>query len=141
MGKRIALKDEITIDGVNLSNYIRSVDFTSESEEIDASGFNDDGYSEFLVGANVRRITLEFIMGRASGEPHQVLWNLHQTNATFDLAWRADGSASVSSTNPELRGSVKLPNYAEGATRGELEVASMTFIAPLASAPLTFYAT
>ena len=143
MAKRIALKDRIMVDGVDLSNFARSIDFTSTTERVDASGFNPTGASEFLLGSNVREVTVEFIMGRGSSEPHQILWNLHQTNAEFDFKWLADGSGTptVSSTNPELRGTVQLAEYGEGATRGELETRSVTFIASDATDPLTFYAT
>lgn len=141
MGKRIALKDYIEVDGVDISNYVRSVSFTSEDERVDASGFNSTGASEFLLGTRVREITLEIIMGRASNEPHQVLWNLHNARLSFDLVWRADSSNVVSTTNPELRGTVQLPTYGEGATRGELETASFTFIEADSTDPLTFYAT
>lgn len=141
MSKRIALKDELTFDGVDLSNFVRSVDFTSTTDRIDASGFNDNGYSEFLLGANVREVTCEFIMGRGSNEPHTVLWNLHQTQAEFDFTWRSDGANVVSATNPELRGTVQIADYGEGATRGELETRSITFIASDSTDPLTFYAT
>jgi hypothetical protein len=139
--KRIALKDLIEIDNVDLSNNARSIAFTSEDERIDASGFNTTGASEFLAGTRVREVTIEFIMTRGSAGVHQTLYRLHDARVEFDFSWRADGSASISSTNPELRGTVILPSYSEGATRGELEVASLTFVASRATDPLTFYAT
>lgn len=139
MAKRIALKDYIEVDNVDLSNFARSISFTSDDERIDASGFNNNGYSEFLTGARVREVTVEFMMGRGSNEVHQVLFPLHDARTEFDFVWRADGSAPVGATNEELRGTVILPSYAEGATRGELEVASLTFIEADSSSPLTFY--
>jgi hypothetical protein len=47
----------------------------------------------------------------------------------------------VGATNEELRGTVILPDYNEGATRGELEVMTITFIEADAASPLTFYST
>jgi hypothetical protein len=141
MAKRIALKDYIEVYNVDLSNFCRSINFTSTDERIDASGFNNNGYSEFLSGARVREVTCEFMNARGSNEVHQVLFQLHDSRAEFDFAWRADGSASVGATNEELRGTVILPDYNEGATRGELEVMTITFIEADAASPLTFYST
>ncbi len=141
MAKRVALKDQISVDGVEISNFVRAVGFTSTDDRIDASGFNDTGASEFLAGTRVQEVTLDIIMGRGTNEPHSLLWPLHNGRLDFDFLWRADGSAAVSATNPELRGTVALPEYAEGATRGELEVQSLTFVASDASDPLLFHAT
>lgn len=141
MSKRIALKDYIAVDGVDISNFCRAVNFTSTDDRVDASGFNSTGASEFLAGTRVQEVACDFIMGRASSEPHNVLWPLHRDRSEFNFVWRADGSASVSAANPELRGLVVLPEYAEGATRGELEVATLTFVASNAATPLAFHAT
>jgi hypothetical protein len=81
MAKRIALKDYIEVDNVDLSNFCRSINFTSTDERIDASGFNNNGYSEFLSGARVREVTCEFMNARGSNEVHQVLFQLHDSRA------------------------------------------------------------
>lgn len=139
--KRIALTDYIEIDGVDLSNNARSIQFTSEDERVDASGFNTTGAEEFLAGTRVREVTVEFIMTRGSQGVHQTLYRLHDERVEFDFVWRPNGEDMISATNEELRGTVILPQWNEGATRGELEVASLTFVASDASDPLTFYAT
>ena len=141
MPKRVALKDYISTDGVEISNFVRAVGFTSTDDRIDASGFNDTGASEFLAGTRVQEVTLDVIMGRGSGEPHGLLWPLHRDRLEFDFVWRADGSTGVGATNPELRGPVILPEYGEGATRGELEVTTITLVAADGDNPLTFHAT
>ncbi len=128
MGKRIALTDYIEVDGVDLSYFARSVAFTSTDDQIDVSGFNATGADETLAGKRARQVTVEFGMGRGSNEPHQVLYPLHKNRSEFDFVWRADVNAGVSSTNPELRGTVILPEYDEGATRGDYETASLTFV-------------
>jgi hypothetical protein len=110
MSKRIALKDYIAVDGVDISNFVRAVGYTSTDDRVDASGFNSTGASEFLSGIRTDEITLDVIMGRGSSEPHQILQPLHRDRSTFDFVWRADGSAGVSSTNPELRGTAILPS-------------------------------
>ncbi len=125
--KRIALKDYVEVDGVDLSLYCRSVAFSSVDERVDASGFNSTGADEFLAG-RTREITCEFMNSRAANLVHQVIYRLHDEKVEFDFEWRADSTAGASSTNPALRGTVILPEYQEGAVRGELEVLSLTFV-------------
>ena len=60
MAKRIALKDHITVDAVDLSNFARAVKFSSEHERIDVSGFNATGANEYLAGATEQEVTVEF---------------------------------------------------------------------------------
>lgn len=141
MAKRIPFYDYVEIDGVNLSNFARDVNYESTDDQVDVSGFNPTGASEFLQGTRVRQVEVEFFMGRGAGEVHQVLYPLHDARAEFDFVWRPDVNASVSATNEELRGTVRLLNYNEHATRGEAETATFTFIASDATDPLTFYST
>lgn len=129
MARRIALFDYIAIDGTDLSTFGRSVGFTSTDDRIDASGFNATGANTFLAGQRVDEFTVEFMTGRGASESHQVLYPLHRDRAVFSIVWRADVNSAASATNPELRGNAILPEYAEGATRGELETQSYTFVA------------
>ena len=138
--KRIALYDYIEVDGVDLSNFARSVAFASDDDQIDASGFNATGSDETLAGKRVKTITIEFMMSRAENEVHQTLYPLHRDKTLFDLEWRANVNAGASATNPALRGTVNLPSWAEGATRGDLEVTSLTFVSQ-GDDGLEYYAT
>jgi hypothetical protein len=140
MAKRIALKDYVEVDNVDLSNFARSVEFSSEHERVDASGFNSTGANEFLAGQTTQEVTVEFFGARGANESHQVLYPLHRDRTAFDFVWRADMTASVSATNPELRGSVQLLTFSEGATRGEVETWQATFTAA-DSTGLVYYST
>ena len=128
MAKRIALTDYIACDGVDISTWVRAVGFTSEDDRVDASGFNTTGASEFLLGIRTREVTLEIIMARGANEVHQVLYPLHRDRTSFDFVWRPIAGSSVSSTNPELRGSAKIAAWGEGATRGDLETTTITLV-------------
>jgi hypothetical protein len=141
MSKRLALTDLIEIDGTDLSNLARSVEFESTDEEIDVSGFNPTGASEFLQGTRVRAVTIEFYVSRGSNEVHQVVFPIHDQRLDCTFVWRADSVAGVSATNEELRGLVKIPTYSEGGTRGEAETTSIRFVEADATAPLTFHST
>jgi hypothetical protein len=141
MAKRIALLDYVEVDGVDISNLTRSVAFESTDDQVDVSGFNPTGASEFLAGNRVRQVTLEVFGSRAANEIHQVLFPIHDGRLTCSFKWRADSTAAVSATNEELRGNVKILTYNEGGTRGDAETSTVTLVQASATSPLTFYST
>lgn len=126
MAKRIALKDGITLDGVDISNLCRSIEFSSEHEEVDVSGFNDLGTNESLAGQTVQSVTLEVYGSYGSGEIHQTVYHIHRDREIVAFTWNPDGSVATSTTNPQLSGNVQVLTYSPGATRGEADVFTLT---------------
>jgi hypothetical protein len=129
MAKRIALKDLVEIDGHDLSTFCRSVEFSSEHEQVDVSGFNATGANEFLAGQTVQTVTLEMFGAYGTGETHDVLYDIHRDRTIVGFAWKPDKTAATSATNPELSGNVQILTYGPGATRGEADVFSVTLSA------------
>ena len=129
MAKRIALKDNISVDAVDLSNFARSVEFSSEHERVDVSGFNATGSNEYLAGQTEQEVTVEFFGSYGSTEVHQTLYPIHADREVVAFAWRPDQTAAVSATNPTLEGNVQLLTYNPSATRGEEEAWEATFVA------------
>ncbi len=142
MAKRIALTDYIDIDGVTFNNSeVRSIAFSSEDAQIDAGGFNADGETEILPGLRTRSVTLEFYTDMATTKMHQVIYPIHRDRLSCTFVWRKDVNAGISATNPELRGIVKAPTWSEGATFGDVEVTSITFVSQPSEGGLEWYAT
>jgi hypothetical protein len=129
MAKRIALKDFVEIDGHDLSNFCRSVEFSSEHEQVDVSGFNPSGANEFLAGQTTQSVTLEMFGSYGTGEVHDVLYDIHRDRSVVTFRWRPDQTQPVSATNPQLSGNVQILSYGPGATRGEVDVFSVTLSA------------
>lgn len=129
MAKRIALKDFISIDGHDLSNFCRSVEFSSEHEQVDVSGFNATGANESLAGQTVQTVTLEMFGSYGAGEVHDVLYDIHRDRTVVEFLWRPDQTQPVSATNPQLGGNVQILTYGPGATRGEVDAFSVTLSA------------
>jgi hypothetical protein len=138
--KRIALNDYVEVDGVNLSTFCRSISFASEHEQVDVSGFNTTGLDETLDGKTTQSVTCEFFESHGSNEVHQVLYRLHKEKVEFDFVWRANVNAAVGATNPELRGSVRLPAWSDAVTRGDVATQTLTFVTADTSG-LVYYAT
>ena len=127
MSKRVALKDSVKVDSVDLSNLARAVRLSSEHERVDVSGFSATGANEYLAGSTEQSVTVEFFGSYGSGEAHQTLYPIHKDREVVAFAWRPDQTAVVGPTNPELRGNVQLYTYGPGSTRGETDTYEVTF--------------
>ena len=140
MPKRIALKDSVTVDTTDLSNFSRQVTFNSEHDRVDVSGFNPTGASEYLAGVTTQSVTVEFYGAYGAAETHAILYPIHKNRTIVAFKWRPDGTAVVGATNPELRGNVQLLTYGPGATRGDTDTFTCEFTAADA-AGLAFFTT
>lgn len=129
MAKRIALKDHVLVDAVDLSTFARSVEFSSEHERVDVSGFNPTGANEYLAGQTEQGVTVEFFGSYGTGEVHATLYPIHRDREVVAFEWRPDQTAPVSATNPQLEGNVQLLTYSPGATRAEADTFECTFVA------------
>jgi len=127
MPKRVALKDSVEVDSVDLSNFARSVRFSSEHERIDVSGFSATGANEYLTGPTEQSVTIEFYGSYGTGEVHATLYPIHKDREVVPFTWRPDQTAVVGATNPELRGNVMLYTYGPGGTRGDVDTYEATF--------------
>lgn len=129
MSKRIALKDSVEVDSVDLSTFSRSVQLSSEHARVDVSGFNPTGSDEFLAGSTTQSVTVEFYGSYGTGEVHQTLYPIHAGREIVAFAWRPDQTAPAGPTNPSLEGNVQLLTYSPSATRGDAETFSVEFTA------------
>jgi hypothetical protein len=126
VSKRIALKDHVTVDAVDLSNFCRSVEFSSEHDRVDVSGFSPTGNNEYLAGPTEQSVTCEFFGSYGTGEVHQTLYPIHRDREIVPFEWRPDQTAPVSVDNPQLEGNVQIYSYGPGGTRGDVDTFQVT---------------
>lgn len=138
MSKRVALKDSVEVDSVDLSNFARSARFSSEHEQVDVSGFSATGANEYLAGPTTQSLTFEFFGSYGTGEVHATLYPIHKDREVVPVAWRPDQTTPASSTNPEVRGNAMLYAYGPGGTRGDVDTFEATFI-PADEAGFVFF--
>lgn len=129
MSKRIALKDFIEVDGVDLSNFFSQIGFSSDHEQVDVSGFSVSGNDEFLAGKTTQSITGQVFGAYGTGETWDVLWPLHRDKTVFTIKWRPDASQPIGPENPQVEGNAQLLSWAGGATRGSVDSFPVTFAA------------
>lgn len=127
--KRIALYDTVTIDGVTFEDgEIRAIGSNFEHERVPAGGFNADGTVEELSGQTTREVSLTCYADNESNGIFEVLNSLFESKASFDFSWTKNQNASVSASNPQCNGTVKIFSFPQGATFGELETFDVTLV-------------
>jgi hypothetical protein len=139
-GKRIALKDYIEVDGVDLSDLFSQIGFSSVHDKVDVSGFNSAGSDEFLAGKTTQSVTGQVFGSMAALETWDILYPIHRDRSIVTFKWRPDSSLPVSATNASLEGNVQLLTWNAGATRGDVESFPVEF-SPADATGLVYVAT
>jgi hypothetical protein len=109
--KYLLNKAKILVNGVDLSLYGHSLDTPDTRDQVDVSGFNPAGTQEFLPGQRSQTITIGFLQGFGSGEPHRVLQPLYESGTTFAISVVADSTQAVGPGNPSFGGTAALFEY------------------------------
>jgi hypothetical protein len=111
MGKYLLTKAKIVVDGHDLSIFGHSLDTPDTREQVDVSGFNPLGTQEFLPGQRSQTITIGFLQGFGTGEPHRVLEPLYESGSAFPLSVQAFSDQAPGSGNPTFGGTAALFEY------------------------------
>jgi hypothetical protein len=111
MPKYLLTKAKITVNGTDLSLYGHTLDTPDTREQVDVSGFNPAGTQEFLPGQRSQTITIGFLQGFGTGEPHRVLQPLYESGSSFPLSVVADSTQAVGPSNPSFGGTAALFEY------------------------------
>jgi hypothetical protein len=109
--KYLLTNAKILVAGVDLSRFGFSLDTPETKEQVDVSGFNPTGTREYLPGQNDQTITIGFLQGFGTSEPHRVLQPLYTSGTTFPISIQADATAAVGPGNPTFGGTASLYDY------------------------------
>jgi hypothetical protein len=109
MSKYLLKTAKIMVAGTDLSRFGFSLDTPESVEEVDVSGFG--GTKEYLPGQLDQTITIGFLQGFGTGEPHRVLQPLFSSGTTFALSVQADSTQPASASNPTFGGTASLYEY------------------------------
>jgi hypothetical protein len=123
--KYLLTNAKVMIAGVDLSQFAFSLDTPDEREEVDVSGFSPTGTREYLPGQRDQTITVGFLQGFGTGEPHRVLEPLYSGGSLFPILIQPDKTAAVGPANPTFGGTASIYAYnglsGELSARGEIE--------------------
>jgi len=111
MAKYLLTKAKVLVAGTDLSLFAFSLDTPETSEQVDVSGFNPAGTKEYLPGQRDQTITIGFLQGFGTSEPHRVLQPLYAGGSSFPLSVQADSTQPASASNPTFGGTATMYEY------------------------------
>lgn len=129
MGKGLALKDYVEVDGHDLSNFFSQVNPNFTDAEVDISGFSETGNDETLSGSRTMSIACTVFDAYGDGETWDVLWKLYKNRSTFVFRTRPDMTLPVGANNPSLEGNAQIRGWAPNRQRGQVGSFPVTFSA------------
>lgn len=114
----------VSINGVDLSDHVKSVTLPYAAEMLDDTVMGDDTRSN-KGGLKTWSITIEFLNDWAANEVDATLFPL--VGSTFTIIVRPVNTGGVSATNPNFTGTGILESYPPlGNQVGELATTSVT---------------
>lgn len=111
--KLIALRDRISIDGVDVSNAFRTFGRPSAHSQVDVSGFSVSGFDENLPGSTAQSFTGEAFY---TEELADLLSPLHENRTIVEIQWQPNGL--VDSTATTYYGNCTINEWSPENTRG-----------------------
>jgi hypothetical protein len=111
MPKYLLTNAKVMVNGTDLSRFAFSLDTPDTREQVDVSGFNPTASREYLPGQRDQTITIGFLQGFGSSEPHRVLQPVYESGTSFAISVQADATASVGPGNPTFGGTASLYDY------------------------------
>lgn len=125
MAKMALLASYVSLNGVDMSNRIKSAKLTVEVEQLDSTTFGGDGWKEITGGLKSGGLEIEFTDDFAnSGGVDGTLWPLLGTLVSFEV--RPD-DAVVGTNNPKYTGTCLVSGSPMGGAVGELAMKSVNF--------------
>lgn len=117
------VNEYVAINGVNMSQHVKSATLTLDAAALDSTAMGDS-WTENIGGLKSGSLTIAFNDDFAAGAVDVTLWPLFGTVTTFEV--RPDASA-VSATNPKYTGSVLIAGHGLGGSVGDLAAKSVTY--------------
>lgn len=110
MGKLVIKDAVVTVEGVDLSQFVKSVAIESEKDDVDLTAMGAEN-KEHGVGLGDATITVGFFQALGAAEVDATLWPFYKNETQVTIAVKATSDA-VSATNPEYRMEAKMFSYA-----------------------------
>lgn len=123
MARTVLTNAFVKIGAVDFSDYIASIEFSDEAEEITTTAFGDTGQRR-VGGLRDQSISLDFHVDFDSGEVDDVIGALVGTVAAIEFSPKGD---TVGADNPQFSGNVLVTEWGFGGGVGELATVSVTW--------------
>lgn len=115
----------VTLNGVDLSAWVKQVELSVEADDLDTSAMSSSGYRSRIGGLKGGTLALTFNQDYAASAVDATLWSALGTVVTFVVKPVA---TTVSATNPSYSGSVLVTSATPVAGAvGDLAEVGVTF--------------
>lgn len=126
MGKIVLRDCQITVNGVNLSDHVSSVEVNFVKDEVETTNFSGQG-RERIAGLKDDSFVVTFQQDYAAGEVDATLFPLYDNETEFTVVVKPT-AAAVSATNPSYTGTCILLEYQPlSGSVGDLSETEVTF--------------
>jgi hypothetical protein len=123
MARTVLTNAHVKVAGVDFSDYIASIEFSDEAEEIETTAFGQTGRTR-VGGLRDQSISLDFHQNFDPSEVDATIGAL--VGGTAAIEFLPKGSA-VGTANPKWSGSVLVTEWGFGGGVGELATISVTW--------------
>jgi hypothetical protein len=123
MARTVLTNAYIKIGTVDFSDYIASIEFADEAEEIETTAFGQTGRTR-VGGLRDQSISLDFHVDFDPGEVDAVIGALVGGTAAIEFAPKG---TAIGTANPKFSGSVLVTEWGWGGGVGELATKSVTW--------------
>lgn len=121
--KIVAIDPVITINSVDLSNFIRSLTMTAEIEDVDTTCFKELG-RRHSAGLENSSFTMELLHTIDMAQVDGVIWPLRGTLQTFTFKMK---DSAVGTDNPLYSGTLLITSWSVGGSVGAEAPVSVTW--------------
>jgi hypothetical protein len=123
MARTVLTNAYVKIAGVNFSDYIASIEFSDEAEEIETTAFGQTGRTR-VGGLRDQSVSLDFHQNFDPSEVDATIGALVGGTAAIEFAPKG---TAIGTANPKWSGSVLVTEWGFGGGVGELATVSVTW--------------
>ena len=123
MARTVLTNAYVKIAGVNFSDYIASIEFSDEAEEIETTAFGQTGRTR-VGGLRDQSVSLDFHQNFDPSEVDDTIGALVGGTAAIEFAPKG---TAIGTANPKFSGSVLITEWGFGGGVGELATVSVTW--------------
>lgn len=124
MAAFVLTNESVVINGVDLSDHVKSATLVVSADQIDSTAMSSGGWKSYVGGLKVGSLTLTLNQDHAAGSVDATLWAAFGTVVAFTVKPVA---GATSATNPAYSGSVLIAEHQPvGSGLGELSAVGIT---------------
>lgn len=114
----------VTINSIDFSAYCKSATLTIDVNQLDATDFASDGWTEMIGGLKSGTLSIELMDDVADDQVDEDLYGILGKVVPFTV--KLDDGA-ISTSNPEYQGNVLITQWNIGGAVGDLATKSLSF--------------